>query len=43
MAEGEIGRVGMSIDTLRDFEIAFDRHRPQEITVSLTINARPRS
>ncbi|MBP6778739.1 MAG: methylmalonyl-CoA mutase, partial [Piscinibacter sp.] len=24
LADGEVGRVGMSIDTLRDFEIAFD-------------------
>ena len=23
-AEGEVGRVGMAVDTLRDFEIAFD-------------------
>ena len=23
-AEGEIGRVGMAVDTLRDFEVAFD-------------------
>jgi methylmalonyl-CoA mutase, N-terminal domain len=38
MAEGEIGRVGMSIDTLRDFEIAFDGIDLEKITVSLTIN-----
>jgi methylmalonyl-CoA mutase N-terminal domain/subunit len=38
MAEGEIGRVGMSIDTLRDFEIAFDGIDLKKITVSLTIN-----
>jgi methylmalonyl-CoA mutase, N-terminal domain len=37
-AEGEIGRVGMSIDTLRDFEIAFDGIDLEKITVSLTIN-----
>ena len=37
-AEGEIGRVGMSIDTLRDFEIAFDGIDLKKITVSLTIN-----
>lgn len=38
LAEGEIGRVGMSIDTLRDFEIAFDGIDLEKITVSMTIN-----
>ena len=38
LAEGEVGRVGMSIDTLRDFEIAFDGIDLKRITVSLTIN-----
>jgi len=38
MAEGEVGRVGMSVDTLRDFEIAFDGVDLEKITVSLTIN-----
>ena len=38
LAEGEGGRVGMSIDTLRDFEIAFDGIDLKRITVSLTIN-----
>ena len=38
LAEGEVGRVGMSIDTLRDFEIAFDGIDLEKITVSLTIN-----
>ena len=38
LAEGEIGRVGMSIETLRDFEIAFDGIDLKKITVSLTIN-----
>jgi len=37
-AAGEVGRVGMSVDTLRDFEIAFDGIDLAEITVSLTIN-----
>jgi len=37
-ASGEIGRVGMSIDSLRDFEIAFDGIDLDEITVSMTIN-----
>jgi len=38
MAEGEVGRVGMAVDTLKDFEIAFDGIDLEKITVSLTIN-----
>jgi methylmalonyl-CoA mutase N-terminal domain/subunit len=38
LAEGEVGRVGMAIDTLRDFEIAFDGIDLDKVTVSLTIN-----
>ena len=38
LADGEIGRVGMAVDTLRDFEIAFDGIDLDKITVSLTIN-----
>ncbi len=38
LADGEVGRVGMAIDTLRDFEIAFDGIDLDRITVSLTIN-----
>src|SRR5512133_4332474 len=38
LAEGEVGRVGMSIDTLRDFEIPYDVIDVDKITVSLTIN-----
>ena len=37
-AFGEIGRVGMTIDTLEDFEIAFKNIDLNKITVSLTIN-----
>lgn len=37
-AEGEVGRVGMAIDSLRDMEVAFDGVDLNEITVSLTIN-----
>lgn len=39
MAEGEVGRVGMAVDSLRDFEVAFagiDLHR---VGAGLTINA----
>ncbi len=38
MAAGEVGRVGMAIDTLADMEIAFDGIDLDAITVSLTIN-----
>ncbi len=37
-AIGEVGRVGMAVDTLRDFEIAFDGIDLDAVTVSLTIN-----
>ncbi len=37
-AEGEVGRVGMAIDSLRDFEVAFDGVDLDAITVSMTIN-----
>ncbi|MFZ5651799.1 MAG: acyl-CoA mutase large subunit family protein [Bacillota bacterium] len=39
LAEGEVGRVGMAVDTLRDFEIAFEGIRLDRIGTSLTINA----
>jgi methylmalonyl-CoA mutase N-terminal domain/subunit len=38
MATGEIGRVGMAVDSLRDFEVAFDGIDLDKITVSLTVN-----
>jgi methylmalonyl-CoA mutase N-terminal domain/subunit len=38
MAEGEVGRVGMAVDSLADIEEAFDGIPLNEITVSLTIN-----
>ena len=37
-AEGEVGRVGMSVDTLADFEEVFKGINLDDITVSLTIN-----
>ncbi|HUU95795.1 MAG TPA: methylmalonyl-CoA mutase family protein [Phycisphaerae bacterium] len=37
-AQGEVGRVGMAVDTLKDFEIAFEGIDLDKITVSLTIN-----
>lgn len=39
MAEGEIGRVGMAIDSLQDFEIAFKEIQLNRIGSGLTINA----
>ncbi|MCP4415575.1 MAG: methylmalonyl-CoA mutase [Chloroflexi bacterium] len=39
LAEGEIGRVGMAIDSLADMEVAFDGIPIEKISVSLTINA----
>jgi methylmalonyl-CoA mutase, N-terminal domain len=38
LAQGEVGRVGMAVDTLADFETAFDGIDLDAITVSLTIN-----
>ncbi|MFQ6101989.1 MAG: methylmalonyl-CoA mutase [Anaerolineae bacterium] len=38
-AEGEVGRVGMAVDTLKDMEIAFDAIPIDKISVSLTVNA----
>lgn len=38
MAEGEVGRVGMAVDTLADMEEAFAGIDLNKITVSLTIN-----
>lgn len=39
MAEGEVGRVGMAVDSLRDFEIAFQGIPFDRIGSGLTINA----
>jgi methylmalonyl-CoA mutase N-terminal domain/subunit len=38
MATGEVGRVGMSVDTLADFEEVFKGIDLDKITVSLTVN-----
>jgi len=38
LAEGEIGRVGMAVDTLKDFEVAFEGIPIDRISTSLTIN-----
>ncbi len=39
MAEGEVGRVGMAIDSLQDFETAFEGIALNKIGSGLTINA----
>jgi methylmalonyl-CoA mutase N-terminal domain/subunit len=39
MAEGEVGKVGVAIDTLADMETLFDGIRLQDVTTSMTINA----
>ncbi|MBI5442771.1 MAG: methylmalonyl-CoA mutase [Deltaproteobacteria bacterium] len=39
MAEGEVGRVGMAVDSLRDFEIAFAGVDLHKVGAGLTINA----
>ncbi|MFP4036450.1 MAG: methylmalonyl-CoA mutase [Desulfobacteraceae bacterium] len=39
MAEGEVGRVGMAVDSLRDFETAFEDIQLDRIGSGLTINA----
>jgi methylmalonyl-CoA mutase N-terminal domain/subunit len=39
LAEGEVGKAGVAIDTLRDMEILFDGIRLDSITTSMTINA----
>ena len=39
MAEGEVGRVGMAVDSLKDFEIAFKDIQLNRIGTGLTINA----
>jgi len=39
MAEGEVGKVGVAIDTLADVETLFEGIRLQDVTTSMTINA----
>ncbi len=39
MAEGEVGRVGMAVDSLKDFEVAFNGIDLAKIGSGLTINA----
>lgn len=39
MADGEVGKVGVAIDSLQDMEVLFDGIPLQGITTSMTINA----
>jgi methylmalonyl-CoA mutase N-terminal domain/subunit len=39
LAEGEVGKVGVAIDTLADMETLFDGIRLENVTTSMTINA----
>ncbi|MFD0794309.1 methylmalonyl-CoA mutase [Mucilaginibacter litoreus] len=39
LAEGEVGKVGVAIDSLRDMEILFEGIQLKDITTSMTINA----
>ena len=39
MSEGEVGKVGVAIDTLKDMEILFDGIPLEKISTSMTINA----
>ena len=39
MSEGEVGKVGVAIDSLADMEILFKGIQLQEVTTSMTINA----
>jgi methylmalonyl-CoA mutase, N-terminal domain len=39
LSEGEVGKAGVAIDSLRDIEILFDGIKLEDITTSMTINA----
>jgi len=39
LAEGEVGKVGVAIDTLADMEVAFDQIPLEKVSTSMTINA----
>src|ERR1700761_2298588 len=39
MSEGEVGKVGVAIDSLEDIELLFDGIELKNITTSMTINA----
>jgi len=39
MAEGEVGKVGVAIDSLQDMEILFDKIPLEQVSTSMTINS----
>jgi methylmalonyl-CoA mutase N-terminal domain/subunit len=39
LAEGEVGKAGVAIDSLHDIEILFDGIRLEDVTTSMTINS----
>jgi methylmalonyl-CoA mutase N-terminal domain/subunit len=39
LSEGEVGKVGVAIDSLEDIEILFDKIKLEDISTSMTINA----
>lgn len=39
MSDGEVGKVGVAIDSLKDMEVLFSGIKLEEITTSMTINA----
>ncbi|WP_374949537.1 methylmalonyl-CoA mutase [Mucilaginibacter sp.] len=39
LSEGEVGKVGVAIDSLKDIEVLFDGIQLKDITTSMTINA----
>lgn len=39
MSDGEVGKVGVAIDSLRDMEVLFDGIELQKVSTSMTINA----
>jgi methylmalonyl-CoA mutase N-terminal domain/subunit len=39
LAQGEVGKVGVAIDSLKDMEIVFDRIPLDKVSTSMTINA----
>lgn len=39
LSEGEVGKSGVAIDSLRDIEILFDGIKLEEVTTSMTINS----
>ena len=39
LAEGEVGKVGVAIDSIEDMKALFDRIKLEDVSTSMTINA----